>query len=125
MLINLNSILQEYIKIRKENMTDYLFCNANSLKLKPRTLQDDIKKYNNARSILRTSIDAFRHTYTKMWVISGDNMFSLQRLLGHTTLEMTKQYESLYFNDSKINYNEFNPLEKLNNTNINIKTRKD
>ncbi|MGD6792522.1 tyrosine-type recombinase/integrase [Metabacillus indicus] len=33
----------------------------------------------------------FRHTFARMCVENGANVFQLQLIMGHTTLEMTKQ----------------------------------
>lgn len=106
-------ILLEYLRFRKGKSIDYLFCNVKGAKLSSRVLQDNVAFYNRTRKIKITSIHVFRHTYARMWIVAGGNMFALQRLLGHTTLEMTKQYVNLYSNDLKNNYNELNPLERL------------
>ena len=100
-----------------------MFCNVKGIKLIPRVLQDNICSYNKSRGIKTTSIHVFRHTYARMWIVAGGNMFSLQRLLGHSTLEMTKQYVNLYSNDLKNNYNDLNPLERLSIKNSNIRMR--
>jgi len=119
----LKMILLEYIRIRKGESKDYLFCNVKGSKLAIRVLQENISDYNKLRGVQRTSIHAFRHTYARMWIVAGGNMFALQRLLGHTNLEMTKQYVNLYANDSKNDYNELNPLERLSKKIKNIKMR--
>lgn len=118
------SILSEYLIYRKGTEEDYLFCNECGLMLTDEALSSSIKRYNKKRGIQKTSIHLFRHTFAKKYLIDcGGDAFTLQRLLGHSTLDMTKHYCNIYNVDLVKNYDEFSPLQKLktNNKRITLK----
>lgn len=94
------SILQEYLKFRNGEEKDYLFCNIYGEQMTENGLRCAIANYNKSRGVTKTSIHAFRHTFAKMYLIDcGGDAFTLQKLLGHSTLEMTKHYCAIFDSD--------------------------
>ena len=84
-----------------------------------------IRKYNINRGVQKTSIHLFRHTFAKKYLIDcGGDAFTLQRILGHSTLEMTRQYCNLYNIDLSRDYDLHSPLQKLSPQNKKITMRK-
>ena len=81
--------------------TDYVFCNQYGEQMKTSALQKTIAAYNNKRGVTKTSIHLFRHTFAKMWLTSGGDIMSLQKVLLHSELEMVKRYANLYCSDVK------------------------
>lgn len=119
------SILSEYLKIRGGQGSDYLFCTHRGQQFSKGGLQHTIAKYNKSRYVEKTSIHQFRHTFAKGIVMNGGREFKLQSLLGHSTLDMSKNYVEMFGEDLKENYNNYNPLETfIKSTNINGKTIK-
>jgi len=56
----------------------------------------------------------FRHTFAVSFLRAGGDVFSLQYLLGHTTLQMTQRYlQSLDSNDAMNAHRKFSPLDNL------------
>ena len=106
-------ILKEYLEVRGDNPTDYLFCNAYGKKANERTYQQMVQKYNTDRGIDRTSIHAFRHTFARLYIMNGGNAFVLQKLMGHSDISVTKEYVELFGTDLAVDYDRLNPLDNL------------
>ena len=115
-------ILKEYMRIRGGAADDYLFCNESGVQLKEHGLRSSIARYNNRRGIQKTSIHLFRHTFARKYLVDcGGNAFTLQRLLGHSTLDMTKHYCAIFDADIAKNYDKFSPLSQMKQQNTKIK----
>jgi len=116
------AILKEYMKIRGGAPDDYLFSNESGTQLKEYALRSSIARYNNRRGVQKTSIHLFRHTFARKYLVDcGGNAFTLQRLLGHSTLDMTKHYCAIFDADIAKNYDRFSPLSQMKQSKSKIK----
>ena len=107
-------ILRDYMSVRKGKPEDYLFCDQFGGMLSENALRLSIERYNNRRGVSKTSIHMFRHTFARKYLIDcGGDAFTLQRLLGHSTLNMTKHYCSIYDADISKNYDKVSPLAQI------------
>ena len=111
-------ILREYLDIRGGESEDYLFCNDYGQKPSVRTYQQLVHDYNIKHNVNKTSSHLFRHTFAKHWIINGGDIFRLQKIMGHSTLDMTKEYVALFGNDLQIDFEKFNPLDTINKKEI-------
>lgn len=93
----LATLLGKYIKRVKP--TTYLFTNREGGQLSDNSVKIAVRKYNRARGVEKTSVHLFRHTFAKNYLLNGGDVFKLQRLLGHSTLDITKNYVNLYSTD--------------------------
>jgi len=116
-------ILKEYISLYRNleedlelSPTDPLFCNRFGERLTGDGLINAISKYNKRRGVEKTSIHLFRHTFAKSWILSGGDLFSLQKMLGHSSLDMVKNYANLYSRDIKDKAEEFSFLSNTRRT---------
>lgn len=116
------SIIREYMRVRCGNDDEYLFPNESGEQLKEYALSNSIARYNKRRGVQKTSIHSFRHTFARKYLIDcGGNAFTLQRLLGHSTLDMTKHYCAIFDADIVKNYDNFSPLAQLKSNSNKIK----
>lgn len=111
------SILQEYMTIRGGGPEDYLFCNEFGEFLSENALRIAIAKYNKSRGVQRTSLHAFRHTFARKYLVDcGGDAFTLQKLMGHSTLNMTRHYCNIFDAEIVANYEQFSPLAQMKRT---------
>ena len=106
-------ILQEYLQYRQGEPEDYLFCNQFGKQFTKDGLKCTMKKYNYSRDVEKTSLHLFRHTFAKKWIMSGGDIFRLQKLLGHSSLDVVKEYVNIFGADLKEQFDHFNPLENV------------
>ena len=95
--VQMQSVLKRYMSVRHGNDEDPLFCSRRFNSLSEDSLKKAIIRYNHSRFVKKTSIHLFRHTFAKKYLLDGEgDAFTLQHLLGHSTMEMTKRYCNIY-----------------------------
>ncbi len=111
----LKTVLQEYCRVwrRGRDNEASLFPNVGDEKLTTNALAHSFARYCHNRGVDHTSIHGLRHNFARDWVRNGGNIFALQRLLGHSTIEMTNRYVNLFGKDLKQNYDVYSPLDKI------------
>ncbi|NSJ91249.1 tyrosine-type recombinase/integrase [Coprococcus sp. MSK.21.13] len=120
--LTLKNVLIEYLQFRQfENEEEWLFCNAYGGKVNVNTLSGNLRAYNRKRGVMKTGIHRFRHTFAKKWILNHGDVFKLQKILGHKDMEIVRNYVEMFTTDLKKDFNEFNPLESLNDNKKYIK----
>ena len=109
------SILREYMPIRGGKPEDYLFCDQYGGMLSMNGLRLAVARHNTSRGVEKTSTHLYRHTFARKYLVDcGGDAFMLQRLLGHSTLKMTKHYCAIYDADIAKDFDRFSPLAQMN-----------
>ncbi|MBR5872038.1 MAG: tyrosine-type recombinase/integrase [Oscillospiraceae bacterium] len=125
LLIPLNEdivkILEEYQCYRKGKGEDFLLCNTYGGKLSVEAANCAVEEFCKSRGITTYGIHRFRHTFAKKWVIMGGSLITLQKILGHSSLNITEKYINLLTTDIKRDIDEFNILRELNPISITMK----
>jgi integrase/recombinase XerC/integrase/recombinase XerD len=75
----------------------------------------------NKSGIPRLHAHLCRHTFATRFLINGGDIFSLQQILGHSSLDMVRNYVNLASSHIVIQHQKFSPLDRLNLRNMNIK----
>jgi len=76
---------------------DPFFITQYGREMNRRTIYDIVHDYGLRSGIkgVRCSPHTLRHTGAKLFILSGGDVFSLQRILGHTTMYMVRRYVQL------------------------------
>lgn len=115
---SLESVLKEYIRIWRNGAANesYLFPNIGDEKLTTNALRHSFSKYCKDRGVEKTNIHGLRHSFAKSWVKNNGNIYALQKILGHKTLEMTRRYVNLFSEDIKEGFDSFAALDVIKKT---------
>lgn len=62
---------------------------------------------------VRCSPHTLRHTGAKRFILAGGDVFTLQKLLGHTSLAMVRRYVELANVDVALQHQRFSPVDSL------------
>ncbi len=65
------------------------------------------------RANLPAGPHALRHTFGRLYIMAGGDVFSLQRIMGHRDIATTKQYVDMDVRDIRIQHGQFSPLAKV------------
>jgi integrase/recombinase XerD len=118
--IALAKVLRDYLDIRGGEPEDFLFPNEYGEQIAERTVQHRIKRYCVNRlgesTDMRFCPHDFRHTFAIMYIRnSGGDILTLQKLLGHKNLEMTRRYSNMLTGDIKRQFSINSPLDSISN----------
>jgi len=117
--------LARYLRVRDAALeqigrpeSPWIFPNDVGGRLCSKTMQQRVRRYGDEAGIegVRVSPHTLRHTYAVNFVRKGGDPFTLQRILGHRSLEMTRRYCELAEADVVERQRQFSPLKELNLT---------
>jgi integrase/recombinase XerD len=108
--------LWNYIARRGENPgQDLVFVSQFGQRLDRCWMQKALRRVNRKIGLqgVRLSPHTLRHTFATQYVINGGDAFSLQDILGHSTLDMVKVYVALANRDIAMLHRRFSPMERM------------
>jgi len=89
------------------------FLNELGGKISPKTVGWCFRNYGRKAGIKgRCTPHVFRHTFATNFIRKGGNVFTLQRIMGHSTLLTTRKYIQLDIEDLKQKHKQFSLLEE-------------
>jgi integrase/recombinase XerD len=118
---NTRSWLRTYMK-RRNDLSDVEFENPDLLfvteyggSMTVFHMNHRLKLYGTKAGItgVRVSNHTFRHFAAITWLRNGGDLFALQRLLGHSSLDMVRRYAN--YNDSDITkqHEKYSPVDRM------------
>ena len=90
-----------------------LFVKYTLTTIKQSTVKDLFRKLKIQSNIPRLRPHLLRHTFATRYLENGGDIYSLQMILGHTSLEMVKKYVHLTTSKIAVNYTIYSPLDNV------------
>ncbi|MDD9312593.1 tyrosine-type recombinase/integrase [Cytobacillus firmus] len=108
-------LLAEYMKETEEFGDDHLFLTYDGHKINPSTIRIILRDYGKEAGISnkRVSPHTFRHTGALLYIMNGGDPFSLQKILGHSHMNMVRKYIQMTDTDVRRQHNAFSPLNAV------------
>ena len=117
--ISIQRALGKYVNKYRPNpiysLSDNMFLNRDGMPLTPNRIQSIIERYALKAGIegVRASPHTFRHTFAISYLRNGGDVFTLQRILGHETLDMVRNYVCLAQSDLQEAHLRCSPVDNL------------
>ena len=109
-------ILMKYkLKYRPQPLgTEAFWLTQTGQRIKPNRVEFLIRSYGKQVGLERCYPHKLRHTASILFLRNGGDPFSLQKKLGHSSLQMTRHYCNLADTDVKRQHMKFGVVDKLN-----------
>lgn len=88
-----------------------LFVKDTLIPIRESTVKQLFRKLKEQSEIPRLHPHLLRHTFATRYIERGGDIYSLQSILGHTSLEMVKKYVHLIPSKTVVNFSALSPLD--------------
>jgi len=107
-------VLWRYITLYRQGDSARLFLGRNGTALDVTGVKLMIRRLGKKAKLDNIHVHRLRHTFAISFLRAGGDVFSLQYILGHTTLSMTQRYlQSLSAEDAMKAHRRFSQLDSL------------
>ena len=89
-----NASLRKFLKVKPDAWEQWLFPTRDGKQLKANVLGRNFRKYCQ-RSGVKFTPYQIRHSFATFYLENGGDLFTLQRQMGHTDLQMTRRYTEI------------------------------
>jgi site-specific recombinase XerD len=115
---NSQKVLQRYLlryrPRQNDSQNDHVFLSTDGSPLTENSLKLMFARLAHRSGVKRSHAHLCRHTFATKFLINGGDVFSLQQILGHSTLEMVSHYVNLASSHVTLQHRRFSPLDRLN-----------
>ncbi|MBI2912843.1 MAG: tyrosine-type recombinase/integrase [Chloroflexi bacterium] len=106
--------LRRYVQVyRPEVRTDALFLGRDHRPLTTEGFRQIVRRVSSRAGVGGVHPHRLRHTFAVNYLVNGGDAMSLQRILGHSTLEMVRNYVALDMRDIKAKHVEASPGDRF------------
>ena len=106
--------LEDFLDRKPKEWEDWLFPNYEGQQLKVEHLDKAFARHSRECGVKITPYQ-LRHSFATLFLKSGGDLFSLQHLMGHSDLRMTKRYTELDEDYIEAQHRSFSPILLLGN----------
>jgi site-specific recombinase XerD len=114
---NTQKALQRYLfryrPRQNYSQNEYVFLSTPGKPLTENSLKLMFARLARRSGVKRLHAHLCRHTFATKFLINGRDVFSLQQILGHSTLEMVRHYVNLASSHVTLQHRRFSPLDRL------------
>lgn len=100
------------IKVKPEGFSEFIFPTIEGNQMRCEGLCREFDKQCEKAGVKFTPYQ-LRHSFASYFIANGGNVFTLQNLMGHADLRMTKRYVEVDENQKKQAHNTYSPLNAL------------
>ena len=93
---------------------DNVFLSTSGQQLTENSMKLMFTRLSKRSGVHRLHAHLCRHTFATRFLINGGDVFTLQQILGHSTLEMVRNYVNLAASHIAIQHQKYLPLDRLN-----------
>jgi site-specific recombinase XerD len=110
--------LVDYISLERPESSspqdeDHVYLNSEGFPITHEVVEKLFQRVKKKTDIKKLHPHACRHTFAVRYLVNGGDAFSLQKILGHTSLEMTRKYVNMASEDVKEKHRRFSPMDNL------------
>ena len=110
-------ILEEFLSCKPEEWEGWLFPNYEGKHLEVQHLDKAFAK-NSAKCGVKITPYQLRHSFATLYLKSGGDLFTLQHLMGHADLRMTRRYTEVDETYVEQQHKSFSPVNLLQNSRV-------
>lgn len=95
-----------------ESIKTFLLC-SDGKPITQETIKSMMVRLSKSVEIPRLHPHLCRHTFATRYLMAGGNLFTLQQILGHTSLEMVRNYSHLAASHATLKHKQLSPVDNI------------